>query len=126
MEFRDISVTFYYEGAVTLIRSAKNVTLKAHTSETTIGNFTYNGEELSSHDVDVEPNVVTRKLNLEPFQYLNMPSRTQLRNMGIHGSDRKKTARNWNALPVEKKIVANLADLAHDLGAESYAWYYTD
>lgn len=124
MNNNSISVTFFLEGAVRLTRSAKSVVLKPHTSKTGIGTFAYSGQTLSSHDVNAEPTVATVQRTFEPDLYLNMPSRSQLRQTGIHGRDRKKVARQWAALPVESKINAHLADLAHDFGATSFEWSY--
>jgi len=115
------SVTFFQEGAVRLIRSAKKVSLKACTLKTGIGTFTHNGSDVMSHDVVTEPREVSRKLVLEPYQYLNMPSRSQMRTMGIHG---KNAPQQWAKLSVEAKLNAHLADLAHDFGATS--WEYSE
>lgn len=124
MNNNSISVTFFLEGAVRLTRSTKSVVLKPHTSKTAIGTFAYSGQTLSSHDVDAEPRQATLKRTFEPDFFMNMPSRSQLRILGIHGRDRKKVARNWAATPTETKINSNLADLAHDFGAVSFEWSY--
>lgn len=122
MSNQTISVTFFQEGAVRLLRTAKKVgnELTSNIEGTT---FTCPADQMS-HDVQAYNMQCTRKIVLEPETYMSIASGSELRSLGIHGRDRKKVARNWAALPTEQKINANLKDLAHDFGAVGFEWFY--